>query len=167
MMKRAKQFAAREALRFLTSNPQTSAIIPSPSSQATPSSSTPPTPAQHKKRALPSNDSSRCASGISSPSPLQRTDSDSSAAIYARVANFASILGVGVPTYRIDEDSQRPNFFNGRPIFFSGVAVPNGLGVVNGVLGKKQAKLQIAEKVLLWMEQEYARRTATLDAAFA
>ena len=74
---------------------------------------------------------------------------------------------MGIPTYRVDEDPLRPNFFNGRPIFFSGVAVPHGTGVVNGVLGKKQARLQIAEKVLVWMEQEHNKRMETLDNVFA
>lgn len=80
---------------------------------------------------------------------------------------MAATLGTGVPTYRIEEDPTRPNFYSGRAVFFNGAPVPTDIGVVAGVLGKKQTKLQIAERVLEWMEDEKAKRDTILGTVFS
>ncbi|PHH85993.1 hypothetical protein CDD83_10888 [Cordyceps sp. RAO-2017] len=51
-----------------------------------------------------------------------------------------------------------PNFFRGRPVFSNAGFAPPALGLVAGVLGKRQAKMQIADQVLQWLEAEAKRK---------
>ena len=93
-------------------------------------------------------------------------DSDGLAHVFKQVSDLALRLGIDSPNYRIDPDEDMPNYFSGRPVFKSGLMPPD-LGVVSGVLGKRQAKMQIAEKVLEWLQKEQEGRHTTFNSLFA
>ncbi len=81
--------------------------------------------------------------------------------LFDGIRRLSSRLGVSQPQCRLTQD--RPNFFSGRAEFPPASRVPDDVGVVADVLGKRQARIQIATKVLAWMEQEEARRQALSD----
>lgn len=88
------------------------------------------------------------ASEKSSPSP----------SIFEQVSSLTRRLGLDSPSYKIDQDPERPDMFCGRPIFKNGGRVPSQLGVVTGVAGSKHAKQQVAELVLVWLQTELQKR---------
>ncbi|KAJ4158243.1 uncharacterized protein LMH87_008776 [Akanthomyces muscarius] len=78
------------------------------------------------------------------------------------IRRLSSRLGVAQPQYRLTQNP--PNFFSGHAEFPPASRVPEDVAVVRDVLGKRQARIQIATKVLAWMEREEAKRTAQTDA---
>lgn len=58
----------------------------------------------------------------------------------------------------IEEEPDRLCFFRGRPIFRNGGQIPPDVGVVSMVLGRRQAKEQVAEAVLRWLTEEMRYR---------
>lgn len=87
--------------------------------------------------------------------------------IFARVNLLANSLGFDQPTYAIQQDSDLKNFFSGHAEFSVGNKnVPVGLGRVQGVLGKAEAKFQVAEGVLVWLREEEGRRRDAMNKVF-
>ena len=90
------------------------------------------------------------------------SDDEGSPTIPERVAGLAMQLNFGCPRYQIDPDGDMPNMWKGRPYFQQDALVPEDLGIVRGIYGKKQAKLEIAAKVLVWLKaQDRARQETT------
>lgn len=87
--------------------------------------------------------------------------------IFRQVSSLALKLGFEAPGYRLEPDESMPNFFNGSPVFSPGTCIPVGLGVVSGVLGKKQAKIMVAEQVYEWLQEEEGKRNATFRDLFS
>jgi hypothetical protein len=94
--------------------------------------------------------------------PISSTTATSTAAtqdltIRERVASLGERLGFGTPEYYIeqstmvDEDGET---WMGRPIFRNDGRIPEGMGVVTGVVGRQQAENLVAEKVLEWLQKE-------------
>ncbi|EGX94336.1 hypothetical protein CCM_02607 [Cordyceps militaris CM01] len=83
--------------------------------------------------------------------------------LFGSIARLCARLGVSQPQYRLVPDLDRPSFFSGRAEFSVGSRVPDDIAVVRNVLGKKQARIQIAEQVLAWMEKEEMRRQQLVD----
>lgn len=81
--------------------------------------------------------------------------------LFDAIRRLCGRLGVAQPAYRLTQP--RPNFFSGRAEFPPASRVPEDVAVVRDVLGKRQARIQIAAKVLAWMEREEAKRTAQTD----
>lgn len=79
--------------------------------------------------------------------------------IFESVARAAVSLGMEAPRFDIEpEDNAREGFFKGRAIFKPGTKVPEGLGLVHGVLGKNECKAQVAQALLSWMHDEKIHR---------
>ncbi|OAA74163.1 hypothetical protein ISF_01064 [Cordyceps fumosorosea ARSEF 2679] len=83
--------------------------------------------------------------------------------LFGAIARLCAHLGVSQPQYRLTQDADRPSFFSGHAEFSAGSRVPEGVAVARGVLGKRQARIHIAEQVLAWMEKEKARRQKLVD----
>ncbi|KAJ6784428.1 hypothetical protein PWT90_07065 [Aphanocladium album] len=83
--------------------------------------------------------------------------------LFNSIARLTARLGISQPQYKLTQDLNRPNFFSGRAEFSVASRVPDNIAVVQDVLGKKQARIQIAEQVLSWLENEEARRQAMVD----
>ncbi|KAM3506434.1 hypothetical protein MY10362_002362 [Beauveria mimosiformis] len=86
-----------------------------------------------------------------------------SSRLSAVLAKLCARLGVTQPQYQITQNPDRPGFFSGFARFSPGSRVPEGIAVVQDVLGKKQARIQIDAQVLAWMEREEARRQKLIE----
>ncbi|UNI14341.1 hypothetical protein JDV02_000978 [Purpureocillium takamizusanense] len=146
---------------------------PTPSSTPNPSAhkpkrdeSLPPQPpTQHRAIVGPDNcggggDNDDDGDEVAACSPFAAA-SDS---VFKQVADLAARLGLDAPAYRIEPDPHMPNFFDGRAVFRSGGRTPpGGVGAVTAVLGKKQARVQVAEGVLEWLRGEQRARDAMVQ----
>lgn len=133
---KAKQFAAKQALMFLHGSPVEPIAKPSP-------------PTSPPNKRIKTEDGS-----INSD--------DEGPGIYEQVAALASQLGFECPHYRIVKDEDHPNFWKGQPYFKQDARIPDDLGCVRGMLGKKAAKREMAEQILVWMlAQEQERHELT------
>ena len=83
--------------------------------------------------------------------------------IYECVARLATRLALDQPAYRIERDRNLPHFYRGWAEFKPGSRVPDNLGSVQGVLGKTEAKVQVAENVLVWLQNELQRRQDVIN----
>ncbi|KAF7563830.1 hypothetical protein G7046_g319 [Stylonectria norvegica] len=134
--KKAKQFAAKHALDYLKLPPTPTQLTTPQVSQAQPTiSQTPPAPKRVKVE-------------VATPSSL--SSSDEGPTLFERVSALAGSLNFDCPQYRF-EPEDTPNFWSGRPVFKTGARIPDDLGVVSGIYGKKAAKTAMAEKVLEWL----------------
>lgn len=116
------------------------------------------------------------------PNPLQRLSSNSSGsvssssgidgdelydiekkAVFENISRLSGRLGIAPPRYLVEQELERPNFFGGRAEFAGGARVPLDVAVVAGVLGKEQARLQLAQKVLAWLLREDKARQDLAD----
>ncbi|KAM3556199.1 hypothetical protein ARSEF4850_005643 [Beauveria asiatica] len=86
-----------------------------------------------------------------------------SSRLSAVLAKLCARLGASQPQYQITQNPDRPGFFSGFARFSPGSRVPEGIAVVQDVLGKKQARIQIDAQVLAWMEKEEARRQKLVE----
>ncbi|GAB0136683.1 hypothetical protein EsDP_00004976, partial [Epichloe bromicola] len=162
--KNAKQFAAKQALDFLSHSPGSkSSVIPVLNQIPSLPSSLP------QKRVSPKLESPSKARLVHTPSPMaSRANSEGSStsgtasprqsSVFEQVSLLTGRLGVDSPSYRIEPDPAGGDYFCGRPIFKNGGRVPPDLGFVSGVAGLAQAKLRVAEEVLAWAEAELQRR---------
>lgn len=90
------------------------------------------------------------------------SDDDTGPSLFEKVAILATRLGFECPQYKMLPDGDRPNFWNGQPCFKQDARIPDDLGAVKGILGRKAAKREMAEKVLAWFVlEERARRETT------
>lgn len=98
------------------------------------------------------------------PSPAgsgkEEEEEEEGLTIFNQVANLAGRLGYSSPTYKVEADGEAQwDMWKGRPDFREDARVPADLGLVTKVVGKKQTRLAIAQKVLVWLkEQEQARK---------
>lgn len=96
----------------------------------------------------------RPAPGAKRKSPAEGADET----VFKHVSELAAHLGLTPPSYRIEPEEMH-SFFGRRAVFaHDSIVVPPGVAIVTGVLGKKQAKLQVADKVLKWLREELRRR---------
>lgn len=86
--------------------------------------------------------------------------------IFECVSRLASRMGLDQPSYNI-EPEDLPNLYRGRAQFKLGTRAPDDLGLVKGVLGKNNAKVQVAEKVLVWLQMEMQARQASLQSVMS
>lgn len=83
---------------------------------------------------------------------------DEGPGIYEQVAALTSQLGFECPHYRIVEDKDQPGFWKGQPYFKQDARIPDDLGCVRGIFGKKAAKREMAEQILVWMQAQDRKR---------
>ncbi|KAJ6446405.1 ATP-dependent RNA helicase [Purpureocillium lavendulum] len=190
--KNAKQYAAQQAMLYIKEESNHPVSVSSPTLAATRHTAAPqlaakrnaaalsrsqtpcsmsPTPAHKLKRdeASPEPSPRRTTTpplarqAVASPASVS-SDSSASDSVFKQVADLAGRLGLDAPAYRLDPDPEMPNFFDGRAVFRSGGRTPPpGVGAVTAVLGKKQARLQIAEGVLEWLREEHRARDALVQ----
>ncbi|QPH01869.1 hypothetical protein C2857_006072 [Epichloe festucae Fl1] len=167
--KNAKQFAAKQALDFLSHSPgnNKSPVIsvlnnqrpslPSslPQKRAPPNLESPP---KARLVHMPSPMASQANNNNSEGSSTSGTTSPRQSSVFEQVSLLTGRLGVDSPSYKIEPDPAGGDYFSGRPIFKNGGRVPPDLGFVSGVAGLAQAKLRVAEEVLAWAETELQRR---------
>jgi hypothetical protein len=164
---KAKNFAAMHALRFLQG------VGPSPRGSKRSASMTQKSPTHTRVKA----EEDTFDGGVSTAGPSLSKDTDAQASISSttaasttttqgptireRVASLGERLGFGIPEYYIkrstmaDEDGET---WVGRPIFKNDGRIPEGMGVVTGVVGRQQAEDLVAEKVLEWLQKEQKLR---------
>jgi hypothetical protein len=75
----------------------------------------------------------------------------------------AEQIGLENPRYETKPEQDLPNLWCGKAYFNPGSKVPDDLGLVRYVLSRSEAKVQVAQKVLVWLEQEKQRRQDDLD----
>lgn len=166
--KTAKQFAAQQALQFLDEgNHHNNNVPPSSTPSPPPIASTSSHPPAAATVSLGDNVTSVAADFMAEPSrnsQVQATttvdpdDDDERPTIYEKVAAHAGSLHLNVPRYVVEPHPEMHGFFFGRAEFTgNGPKPPAGVGVVSGILGRKQAKEEIANRVLTWLEGENQR----------
>ncbi|KAK4123695.1 hypothetical protein N657DRAFT_573227 [Parathielavia appendiculata] len=93
-----------------------------------------------------------------------------------RVADLCRLMGLAVPIYKITPSPGIPTsgvngghqYWDGHADFGAdGIKVPEGLGTVANVYGKKNARERIAEEVLTWLVREDRARREEADALMA
>lgn len=88
--------------------------------------------------------------------------------IYTRINKLSSILLSEHPTYKITEDEPLGNnLWSGYAHFKPGSKAPEQLGEVKAILGKNEAKLKIAHRVLVWLEYEEEKRKQKIETVFS
>ncbi|RDA84516.1 hypothetical protein CP532_1498 [Ophiocordyceps camponoti-leonardi (nom. inval.)] len=187
--KDAKQFAAKHAFDYLKQHtesqktPQAKRTSPRRLSPAAPST---PHPSQrrkqhHQKQAdddhPPASASSSTpsasrkdalASASSTAEKIEEDDDDDGEAMIRRASDLAARMGFGTLSFAIEPDPELENFFHGRPVFSqSGGCVPADVAVVTGVLGKKQARVQVAANVFIWLEAKAKEKRTTFANLFS
>lgn len=100
---------------------------------------------------------------LASPNDSKGAAAAEQARLFSGITRLCARLGISQPQYKLAQDPARPSFFSGRAEFSVASRVPQDIAVVKDVLGKRQARIQIAEQVLSWMEDEEARRQALVD----
>ncbi|KAG6004755.1 hypothetical protein E4U21_000785 [Claviceps maximensis] len=178
----AKQFAAKQALKFLSKD----SVSVQPAPLGLDKRQLPPSP--QAKSSRPKREHMPLATGLApmpslvaspvpsfplppppqSPStfPTANTNFAQGAtattgkkpSVFEQVAFVTGRLGIDSPNYSIEPDQAGADLFCGRPVFKNGGRVPINLGCVSGVKGQAQAKMRIAEEVLAWAEAELQRR---------
>ncbi|KAF1732120.1 hypothetical protein CRV24_008313 [Beauveria bassiana] len=108
-------------------------------------------------------DAAAMASPVSSAKGHRADAAAESSRLSAVLAKLCARLGASQPQYQITQNPDRPGFFSGFAKFSPGSRVPEGIAVVQDVLGKKQARIQIDAQVLAWMEKEEARRQKLVE----
>ena len=167
----AKQFAAQQTLEFLG---QSKAAAPAEDKAAR---SPPGQPPRSKKIKTGNTSPSRASPGQAS-NPKGKSKSTSSSdddgnggnnapSIYECVARLARRLGVDPPVYRIEPDGDLPNYYRGWAQFKLGSRTPDDLGLVRGVLNKSEAKVQVAENVLVWLQKEWQERQDAINSVLS
>ncbi|KAG9254958.1 uncharacterized protein F5Z01DRAFT_653472 [Emericellopsis atlantica] len=153
--KNAKQYAAQQALAFMSNGaPTTSTAAASLPKRSERSQAASPSLSQVKKTRTDAGPT-EAAQAVAAPA-----DETSGLSVYERVVYLSNKLGLHPPTYETPPLLGMPNFFSGRTVFPSGAdgRIPDKVLVVNGVLGKQQAKDQLARQVCDWMEREVQER---------
>ncbi|KJZ78937.1 hypothetical protein HIM_01710 [Hirsutella minnesotensis 3608] len=182
----AKRYAAKCALQYLQERlakpaaaafPSTTRDIiapigPPPSKRKTAATSPSPVPQSrvseaHRVQYPPPQSQPHASAAAGSESSSSSPGSDESQSVFQRVTSLAISLGFTSPQYHVQPEGDLSNFFSGRATFSPGDLVPSGVGVVSGVLGKKQARLQSAEQVLEWLEGEARRRAKIFENMFS
>lgn len=161
----AKRYAAKCALQYLRQQTVLEGAV---------AAAPPPTPSPGPARGDPTRTPAAGTSPRTQPLSAvpSRPESGSSnpdgdeGSVFRHVADLATSLNMSGPRYEVVPDGEIPGFFRAWPVFAHADMVPPGLGVVINVLGKRQAKLQVAEKVLLWLEAEKRKRRNTFESLF-
>ncbi|KAM3538129.1 hypothetical protein ARSEF1564_008949 [Beauveria bassiana] len=131
----------------------------SPAAAAAPSPPPPPSASPSATDA----DAAAMAPPVSSAKGHRADAAAESSRLSAVLAKLCARLGASQPQYQITQNPDRPGFFSGFARFSPGSRVPEGIAVVQDVLGKKQARIQIDAQVLAWMEKEEARRQKLVE----
>ncbi|KAK4043194.1 hypothetical protein C8A01DRAFT_32684 [Parachaetomium inaequale] len=89
-----------------------------------------------------------------------------------RVEDLCRLIGLAIPQYKIapvDSPSlSGTQFFDGRADFgVDAIKVPDGLGKVANVYGRKNARERVAEEVLVWLVGEERKRVAEAEEMLA
>ncbi|KAI6785797.1 uncharacterized protein J7T54_006136 [Emericellopsis cladophorae] len=157
--KNAKQFAAQQALAFLSNrapitSTATAAAAASLPKRAELSQAASPSLPQAKKSRTDAGPA-EAAQAVTAPA-----DETTASSVHERVVYLSKRLGLQPPVYETPPLIGMPNFFSGRTVFPPGAdgRIPDNVLVVNGVLGKQQAKDQLARQVCDWMEREFQVR---------
>ncbi|KAM0222617.1 hypothetical protein ACHAPA_001906 [Fusarium lateritium] len=160
---KAKNFAAMHALRFLQG------AGPSPRGSKRSASMTQESP--NHIRVKPDEDT--CDGGASTAGPSTSKGEDAQAPISPtavasasttqgptmreKIAVLGERLDFGTPEYYIERSTTVDGdgeTWMGRPIFRNDGRIPEGMGVVTGIVGRQQAEDLVAEKVLEWLQKE-------------
>jgi hypothetical protein len=103
-----------------------------------------------------------------------KDDDDSMEPATKRVEDLCRVMGLTIPRYKITAsptaDAAAPNtdFFEGHADFGSdAIQVPEGLGQVSNVYGRRNARERIAEEVLVWLVDEEKKRLKEVDEMMA
>ncbi|KAH6627857.1 hypothetical protein F5144DRAFT_494892 [Chaetomium tenue] len=119
-------------------------------------------------------------------------DEDDDPPATKRVATLCQLLGLAIPQYKITPavllptldpstttsttttiipppiTPSNPQFFDGRADFGAdAIKVPEGLGRVSNVYGRRNAREKVAEEVLAWLVAEEGRRMAEVEEMMA
>ena len=168
----AKQFAAQQAMAFIqqrsstpsaapTSSVTTAQITTTTSSLGIPEAKRARLDADHHLRSPSSLGQQR---GSASPGGKNGSSSESSTenpSIFECVARKARRLGMDQPRYNVvreDGTEFSADLYRGQAEFRIGTKVPENVGIVRGILGKSEAKIEIAQQVLAWMQKELDNR---------
>jgi hypothetical protein len=91
-----------------------------------------------------------------------------------RVEDLCRVMGLAIPQYKVtaspSADAAAPNtsFFEGHADFGpDAIQVPEGLGQVSNVYGRRNARERIAEEVLVWLVGEEKKRLREVDEMMA
>lgn len=162
---KAKQYAAQQLLRFIERNSKSNSNSNSDSpggAPLTPGPEPPSTPSS-KRLGLSQNSSPVQAPPSSSrrsngSNPLGAVG-DRDPTIFECVRRLAEELRLEAPTYSLAPTGDDfPEFFSGRAVFKPGSKVPDDVGVVRSVLGRRNAQVQAAQGTLVWLQGEKKRR---------
>ncbi|KND94830.1 hypothetical protein TOPH_00515 [Tolypocladium ophioglossoides CBS 100239] len=163
----AKRYAAKHALQYMTDFPH---FAEPPNKRTAAALSTSPARLSPTHKIQREDSPQRPSQTSDIPAPDSRStnspDSDEDASVFKQISALAACLHIDNPSYRIEPDDGMPNFFSGRPVFRYAECIPPGLGVVSGVLGKRQAKMQVAGKVLEWLQEEQRSRDELVNSLF-
>lgn len=191
--KDAKQFAALKAIEWLMSNqlmPDDCVNVtfkkpkecpPTPSSGKA-SVTTPPRPVQTSPPATaakvpltPKSRSSRDRSSSGGDKPVDGHSDDDN--VVVQVEKMCRNFGYGIPRYEVTPVESSANLFNGKVNWGNEWRVPESVGVVNSIYGRKPARDLMAQEVLHHLrevvgrgreaEREEAMKTLQKNAAAA
>jgi hypothetical protein len=168
--KDAKQYAAKCCIEYLMGHgfmPTDGVNVEFPKPKPLPA----PTPAKAKKKnPIPVPNPNPAPT----PSDGNGGKEDSEPATTTRVGSLCRLMGLAVPTYRITPSAEvsstsgKNEYWDGYADFGAdGIKVPEGLGKVANVYGKKNARERIAEEVLEWLVKEERTRREEADALMA
>ncbi|PFH57395.1 hypothetical protein XA68_15128 [Ophiocordyceps unilateralis] len=171
--KDAKQYAAKYALQYLQQKICTPTAAKNGKKRATSTRPSPaPTPPNPPLRQQQGVSGSPCRSGGNSHSSSSRPntgaahDDDEGDLIIRKASECSVRMGFGTLEFVVEPDAELDMFFHARPVFSHGALVPAHVGLVTGVLGKKEARVQVAGKVLLWLEGQKKERATTFAHLF-
>ncbi|KAL2181745.1 uncharacterized protein P884DRAFT_274212 [Thermothelomyces heterothallicus CBS 202.75] len=183
--KDAKQYAAKCCVEWLMKAgymPSHGVSVESPKNKARP----PPPPAAAAAAAAAAT--RQASSPIKAGTAVQAKSTagndggdDDEPPVTKRVEELCRTLGLIVPQYKITpsaiattpaaQQQQNPQhgFFDGYADFGpdSGIKVPEGLGRVTNVYGRKGARDRVAEEVLAWLRAEEGRREVEVEEMLA
>ncbi|KAF4454591.1 hypothetical protein F53441_2934 [Fusarium austroafricanum] len=152
---KAKNFAAMHALKYLRNEDS------SPRGSKRAASGTQESPAHTRIKAEEDNSDGGVSTGgpslsrgKSAPARTSSNFTTQGPTIRERAAGLGCRLGFGIPEYHIEQDNEEEDTWSGRPIFKNDGRIPEDVGVVTGVVGRQQAEILVAEKVLEWLEKE-------------
>lgn len=160
-VQKAKNFAAMHALKYL----RIEEPAPRGSKRAPPESQESPTHARIKKEKDNSDGGLSMATtslrpgarSVPTSTPLASATTHGPT-VRERVAGLGERMGFGIPEYHIEQDNEQEDTWKGRPIFRHDGRIPENMGVVDGAVGRQEAEILVAEKVLEWLEKEEKNR---------
>lgn len=97
---------------------------------------------------------------IPPPAPMPDAIESSSGELSNNVTQLGNKLGLGMPMYRFVEIPGYPNFYR---CWIEFEPFPERYGEVDGVLGKTEAKMQVAEKTAEQLQEQLRGRQSMME----